>query len=104
MIWVYLLLGVILSIAVGVQVYSLVKAIKEKRQEEKKRLENYSSQVIEAGKKIRGWLSKGDVNKHTITNSAPPYESKRTLSSYRKFLQSQLMKTVETVKEERYNG
>lgn len=95
---------IILFIPLIIQIALIVKEISE---HEKCKIDYncYSDNVLEKAEKIFNDLNNGIIKKHIITNSAKPYNSKRALNEYRKFLCSSMMLCVNNLDEDsKYYG
>lgn len=93
------------GILVGIIVVQVCAIIRYVRKGEHIRYDNaYSQETLEKTRTIVEAIETRKIKKHIITNSAPKYDSKKTLAQYKKFLSSELMKDLLILNEETYNG
>ena len=92
---------IMLSI-IGIQIFSIIRFVK--KGESVKFDDSYSDEAIEKTKIIVDAIRTNKIKKHILTNSAPIYDSKKTLLHYKNFLESELMKELSLMKEGTYNG
>ena len=64
----------------------------------------YSDEAISKARAVEKAIKTRKIKKHIIKDSAPIYDSKKTLLQYTNFLQSDLMQELILMKEENYNG
>ena len=64
----------------------------------------YSEETIKVIKIIVEALQTNKIKKHIITNSAPVYDSPKTLMQFQTFLKSELMQDIQRLSEEAYDG
>lgn len=62
----------------------------------------YSDEAISKARAVEKAIKIRKIKKHIIKNSAPVYDSKKTLLQYTNFLQSDLMQELMLMKEQDY--
>ena len=93
------------GILIGIIVIQMSAIIRYVRKGEHIQCDNaYSQETLEKTRTIVEAIETRKIKKHIITNSAPKYDSKKTLTQYKKFLSSELMNDLLILNEETYNG
>ena len=93
---------IILIIVVVVQVGAIIHYVKGGERVTSYGI--YSNKVKDNVKVVIDAIMLGKIKKHLLSNSAEKYDSGKTLEQYRIFLDSDLMKDIMHICEERYNG
>ncbi len=92
----------ILLVVIVIQVWSIIRYVR--KDEHIQHNDAYSPETLQKTQIIVEAIKTRKIKKHIITNSAPIYDSQKTLTQYRKFLSSELMKDLLVLSEETYNG
>lgn len=98
---VILLWGILLCVII-IQVWTIIRYMR--KSEHMSHDNTYSEETFRKTETIIDAIETKKIKKHIITNSAPKYDSQKTLTQYREFLSSKLMKDLLELNEEMYNG
>lgn len=93
--------GILMGV-VFVQVYFIIRHIRKTGSVQYDH--TYSKETLEKTQAVVEAIETGKIKKHIVTNSAPVYDSPKTLMQFRTFMASELMQDILEMGEVMYSG